>query len=90
MESGVLPKLVSLLSGTQFDIRIEAAYSLCHVATHQQKEWADAMIEAEAVKAFVPLLKSHDGEDIHVALTYFEAMFRLLVCLQNPPPVVAN
>lgn len=81
VESVVIPKLVTLLSSS-FEIKLEAAYCLCHIAIHQQKEWAEIMIEAEAVKAFVPLLKSHDGEEIHVALTYFEAMFRLLVNMQ--------
>lgn len=37
------------------------------------------MLKEGALKSFVPLLKSHDGEAIHVALNYFEAMFKLLV-----------
>lgn len=81
VESGVIAKLVALLISS-FEIKLEAAYCLCHIASHQQTEWADAMMKENAVKAFVPLLKSHDGEEIHVALTYFEAMFRLMVCGQ--------
>ena len=78
VKSDVIGKLVTLLSSS-FEIKLEAAYCLCHIAIHQQKEWADAMIKEGAVKAFVPLLKSHDGEEIHIALTYFEAMFRVMV-----------
>jgi len=43
------------------------------------ESWAKQLLEAGAVKSFVPLLKSHDGEEIHVALTFLEAMFRVLV-----------
>lgn len=73
-----MSKLVQLLNSS-FEIKLEAAYCLCHVATHQQKAWAEAMLEEKALEGFVPLLKSHNGEEIHIALTYFEAMFRLLV-----------
>lgn len=76
--SDLIEKLVKHLSSS-YEIKMEAAYCLCHIAIHQQKEWAEAMLEKQAVKAFVPFLKSHDGEEIHVALTYFEAMFRILV-----------
>lgn len=72
-------KLVSLLTSS-YEIKIEAAYCLCHIATHQEAGWAETMLSEGAVKAFIPLLKSHDGEEIHVALTYLEAMFKLLVC----------
>ena len=78
VSSGVIDKLVSLLSSS-YEIKLEAAYCLCHLATHQQSSWATMMLDAEAVKAFVPLLKSHDGEAIHVSLTYFDAMFKILV-----------
>ncbi|XP_067934669.1 uncharacterized protein [Watersipora subatra] len=82
VNSGVITKLVSLLASS-FEIKLEAAYCLCHIATHGRKEWAEAMMEEGAVKAFVSLLKSHDGEVIQVALTYFEAMFRVLGCTKQ-------
>ena len=76
----MISKLVSHLAAS-FEIKLEAAYCLCHIAAHQQKPWAEAMLKEEALKNFIPLLKSHDGEAIHIALAYLEAMFKMLVSM---------
>jgi hypothetical protein len=62
--------MMKLLSAT-FDVKKEAAYTMCNIAAHGD-EFCTKLLEHGVLKAMVPLFKSTDIDTIHYALSFTE------------------
>lgn len=74
IDTDLLSSIVNLLSST-YDVKKEAAYTLCNVAANVV-ELCGCLLEKGALTAIIPLLKSSDVDTIHYALTLTELMLQ--------------
>ncbi|XP_074641679.1 uncharacterized protein LOC141899333 [Tubulanus polymorphus] len=76
IRTGAVPHFVNLLSAA-YDIKKEAAYCICNLVCHGD-EFCQFISHSDAIVSMIPLLKvsGNDVELIHLALCFYEAMFR--------------
>jgi hypothetical protein len=68
--SSLLASMMKLLSAT-FDVKKEAAYTMCNIAAHGEK-FCTELLEHGVLKAMIPLFKSTDVDTVHYALSFSE------------------
>jgi hypothetical protein len=75
VDSGLLASIAGLLSAT-FDLKKEAAYTLCNIAAHGANFCQKLVDEGAALPAMIALLKSSDLDTVHYALSFCEMIMQ--------------
>lgn len=70
VSSPLLASMMKLLAAT-FDVKKEAAYTMCNIAAQGDK-FCTALLEAGVLKAMIALFKSADVDTVHYALSFTE------------------
>lgn len=74
IQAGILPLIIDLMS-TSFDIKKEASICVCNISYHGPK-YLKAVLELNAMNAFINFLKSPDHDTVITGLQFVEMALR--------------